>query len=66
MRKVPSELGRWELLKLPSSAGDTSQMRLLHELAKIRATFDDLRYHAIFTDSPFVMLQAEEHHRGHA
>ncbi len=24
------------------------------------------RYHAIFTDSPFVMLQAEEHHRGHA
>ena len=24
------------------------------------------RYHAVFTDSPFVMLQAEEHHRGHA
>jgi hypothetical protein len=24
------------------------------------------RYHAIFTDSPFTMLQAEEHHRGHA
>ena len=24
------------------------------------------RYHALFTDSPFVMLQAEEHHRGHA
>jgi hypothetical protein len=24
------------------------------------------RYHAIFTDSPFEMLQAEEHHRGHA
>jgi hypothetical protein len=23
-------------------------------------------YHAVFTDSPFVMLQAEEHHRGHA
>jgi len=24
------------------------------------------RYHALFTDSPFVMIQAEEHHRGHA
>jgi hypothetical protein len=24
------------------------------------------RYHAIFTDSPFTTLQAEEHHRGHA
>ncbi len=24
------------------------------------------RYHAIFTDSPFETLQAEEHHRGHA
>jgi hypothetical protein len=24
------------------------------------------RYHAIFTDSPFQTLQAEEHHRGHA
>jgi len=24
------------------------------------------RYHAIFTDSPFQMLQAEQHHRGHA
>jgi Transposase DDE domain group 1 len=28
--------------------------------------FTAWRYHAIFTDSPFVMLQAEEHHRGHA
>ena len=24
------------------------------------------RYHAVFTDSPFVLLQAEEHHRDHA
>jgi len=24
------------------------------------------RYHAVFTDSPFVMLQAEAHHRDHA
>src|SRR5205807_10038487 len=24
------------------------------------------RHHAIFTDSPFVTLQAEEHHRDHA
>jgi hypothetical protein len=28
--------------------------------------FSAWRYHAVFTDSPFVMLQAEEHHRGHA
>ncbi len=28
--------------------------------------FTAWRYHAIFTDSRFVMLQAEEHHRGHA
>jgi hypothetical protein len=24
------------------------------------------RYHAVFTDSPFVLVQAEEHHRAHA
>ena len=24
------------------------------------------RYHAAFTDSPFVLVQAEQHHRGHA
>jgi Transposase DDE domain group 1 len=24
------------------------------------------RYHALFTDSPFTMIQAEQHHRGHA
>jgi hypothetical protein len=24
------------------------------------------RYHAVFTDSPFVLVQAEEQHRGHA
>ena len=28
--------------------------------------FTAWRYHAVFTDSPFEMLQAEEHHRGHA
>ena len=28
--------------------------------------FTAWRYHALFTDSPFVMLQAEEHHRDHA
>jgi Transposase DDE domain group 1 len=28
--------------------------------------FTAWRYHAVFTDSPYVMLQAEEHHRGHA
>jgi len=24
------------------------------------------RYHVVFIDSPFVLVQAEEHHRGHA
>jgi hypothetical protein len=28
--------------------------------------FPAWRSHALFTDSPFTMLQAEEHHRGHA
>jgi hypothetical protein len=28
--------------------------------------FTAWRYHALFTDSPFMMLQAGEHHRGHA
>ena len=41
-RKVPSELGRWELLTLPCRAGeDTSQVRLLHDPAKTHASFDD-------------------------
>ena len=28
--------------------------------------FPAWRYHAVFTDSPFELIQAEEHHRGHA
>jgi hypothetical protein len=28
--------------------------------------FTAWRHHAVFTDSPFTMLQAEQHHRGHA
>jgi hypothetical protein len=28
--------------------------------------FTTWRYHAIFTDSPYTLVQAEEHHRGHA
>ena len=41
-RKVSSELGRWEFLGFYRRAGeDTSQVRLLHEFAKIHATFDD-------------------------
>ena len=28
--------------------------------------FPAWRYHAVFTDSPFEMIAAEEHHRGHA
>ncbi len=42
MRKVSSELGRWEFLGFYRRTGeDTSHVRLLHELAKIHATFDD-------------------------
>lgn len=41
-RKVSSELGRWEFLRFRRRDGeDTSQVRLLHELAKIHARFDD-------------------------
>lgn len=28
--------------------------------------FASYRYHAVFTDSPFILVQAEFHHRGHA
>jgi hypothetical protein len=28
--------------------------------------FAQYRYHAVFTDSPFILQQAEAHHRGHA
>ena len=28
--------------------------------------FPAWRYHAVFTNSPFEMIQAEEHHRDHA
>jgi hypothetical protein len=28
--------------------------------------FDQYRYHAVFTDSPFILEQAESQHRGHA
>lgn len=28
--------------------------------------FAAYRYHAVFTDSPFILTQAETHHRGHA
>jgi len=28
--------------------------------------FAAYRYHAVFTDSPFILVQAEAHHRGHA
>jgi hypothetical protein len=46
-------------------------VRRVRDLNKKAATgqgelFTAWRYHAVFTDSPFVMLQAEEHHRGHA
>jgi hypothetical protein len=30
------------------------------------ALFPVWRYHAVFTDSPFILVQAEEQHRGHA
>ena len=46
-------------------------VRRIRDLSKKAAAgqgelFTAWRYHAVFTDSPFVMLQAEEHHRGHA
>jgi len=46
-------------------------VRRVKDLSKKTATgqgelFTAWRYHAVFTDSPFTMLQAEEHHHGHA
>jgi DDE family transposase len=46
-------------------------VRRVKDLSKKTATgqgelFTAWRYHAVFTDSPFTTLQAEEHHRGHA
>ena len=41
-RNVLLERGRWELLKLPRpEPKEHRQVRLLHKLAKISATFDD-------------------------
>src|SRR5262245_25831226 len=41
-RKVPLDQGRWELLRLPSpSRRSTCRVRLLHDLAKTHACFDE-------------------------
>jgi hypothetical protein len=42
------------------------RVRDLNTPAGQEELFPAWRYHAVFTDSPFEMLQAEEHHRGHA
>jgi Transposase DDE domain group 1 len=42
------------------------RVRDLNRAADQDELFPVWRYHAVFTDSPFTMLQAEEHHRGHA
>ncbi len=36
------------------------------EASRQGVLFDTYRYHAVFTDSPITMLQAESQHRGHA
>ena len=42
------------------------RVRDLNTPAGQEELFPAWRYHAVFTDSPFQMLQAEEQHRGHA
>jgi Transposase DDE domain group 1 len=42
------------------------RVRDLNNTAGQQELFPAWRYHPVFTDSPFEMLQAEEHHRDHA
>lgn len=42
------------------------RVRDLNTAAGQEELFPAWRYHAVFTDSPFAMIQAEEHHRDHA
>ncbi len=42
------------------------RVRDMNTAAGQEELFPAWRYHAVFTDSPFEMIQAEEHHRDHA
>jgi len=47
--------------KSPANRG-----RLKYQAPGQQELFTAYRYHAVFTDSPFILAQAEAHHRGHA
>jgi hypothetical protein len=56
--------------KTPDEVTARLIVRRIPDLNKTTAAQGELfpvwRYHAAFTDSPFVLVQAEQHHRGHA
>jgi hypothetical protein len=70
-----AEIAETEYTAFTSKKGQAITARLIvrrvKDLNRGTATgqgelFTAWRYHAVFTDSPFQMLQAEEQHRGHA
>src|SRR5437868_837325 len=70
-----AEVAEVEYTAFASAKGQAITARLIvrrvRDLGRTAAEGQDepvtiWRYHAIFTDSPFVMLQAEEQHRDHA
>jgi hypothetical protein len=70
-----AEVAEAEYTAFTSKKGQAITARLIvrrvKDLNRKAATGQDelfpvWRYHAVFTDSPFATLQAEEHHRGHA
>ena len=70
-----AEVAEVEYTAFTSAKGQAITARLIvrrvRDLGRTAAEGQDepvtiWRYHAIFTDSPFVMLQAEEQHRDHA
>jgi hypothetical protein len=69
-----AEVAEVEYTAFASKKGKAVTARLIvrrvRDLNKAAAGQDELfpvwRYHAVFTDSPFELIQAEEQHRGHA
>jgi DDE family transposase len=65
-----AQVAETEYTAFTSKKGQTITARLIvrrvRDLARQDELFPAWRYHAVFTDSPFQLLQAEEQHRDHA
>ena len=66
-----AEIAETRYTAFRSKKGQAITARLIVRRVKDRAVRQDelfpvWRYHAVFTNSPFVLPQAETHHRGHA